>query len=80
MIKDLKNRAEAIRWGKLQKALRKFKGLSPEGREYLELLTYAIVNKILQGPVVRLKSGKDGHSYVRVLRELFQLQGSRTTA
>ena len=50
---------------------------SLEGRKELDWLTSAIVSKIPHGPVVRLKSGQDWHSYVRVLRELFQISDSR---
>ena len=76
-IKDLKSMAEAIRRDEVDKVLRRSNGLSIEDRTELDWLTSAIVNKILHGPVVRLKSGQDGHSYVRVLRELFQLSDSR---
>ena len=79
-IKALKDKAELIRRGELDRTLRKLKGLSQEEQRKVEALTSAIVNKLLHEPVVRLKSGKDGHSYVKIMRELFQLQDGTPSA
>jgi glutamyl-tRNA reductase len=72
-IKALKSRAEQIRRTELDRAVRKLGSLSKEEHLKLEVLTSAIVKKLLHGPVVRLKSKEDGHSYVKILKELFQL-------
>ena len=54
-IVALREKAEAIRRGEIEKTLRQLKDVSPREREALELLTAAIVNKILHAPITCLK-------------------------
>ena len=75
-IKALRVKAELIRSRELDRTLRRLKGLSQEERQRVEALTSAIVNKMLHDPLVRLKERADGHNYVKVMRELFQIQES----
>ena len=75
-IKALRTQAETIKRQELEKTLRRLKGLSPEERRSVEALASAIIAKMLHNPLVRLKNSQDGHSYVRVLRELFDLPES----
>ncbi|MEE9324843.1 MAG: glutamyl-tRNA reductase [Dehalococcoidia bacterium] len=77
-VRALRDKIEAIRAGELEKALRQLNGLSDKEKQRIEALTSSIVNKILHQPVTRLKRPEDGRDYVRVLRELFDLQEEHT--
>lgn len=74
-IVALREKMEAIRRGELQKTLNQLKDLGPRERELLEVLTTAIVNKILHAPIARLKQ-EDRRTetfYLDAARRLFDL-------
>ena len=75
-IVALREKAEVIRRGELEKTLRLFKDATPREREALESLTTAIVNKLLHGPITRLKlqNGDGGALDVDATRRLFDLE------
>jgi len=76
-IVALREKAEAIRRGELEKTLRIIKDLSPQEREALDALTGAIVNKLLHAPITRLKQ-RDLRSetfYLDAIRRMFDLEG-----
>ena len=77
-VRALREKIEAIRAKELEKALRQLNGLSDKEKQRIVALTSSIVNKILHQPVTRLKRPEDGRDYVRVLRELFDLQEEHT--
>jgi glutamyl-tRNA reductase len=74
-IRDLRDRAEAIRDGELDKALGRL-GLSEEQRRVVDALTRSIVNKLLHAPVSRLRQyaeSEEGLAYLEAARVLFAL-------
>jgi glutamyl-tRNA reductase len=74
---DLKNKAEGILNGEMEKSHSWMKNLGGEDRENIEILVNSIVNKILHDPVVGLKKeGRDGEAdpYVAVVKKLFKLK------
>lgn len=75
-IKQLRNRADAIKSTELKKALGKLNKLSSKDIEILDHLTEAIITKILHQPLVQLKKDPDAHSYLRIIRKLFQMDNS----
>jgi glutamyl-tRNA reductase len=75
-ILDLRHRLEKIRRRELDKALALCKDASEEERKTMDLLTQAIINKILHHPVTLLKhqeSRGQGALYVEMTRKIFQL-------
>lgn len=81
-IRELRSRADHVRERELDKALRKL-ALDPEGRQVLEALSHAIVNKILHAPVSRLRAFAErdsGIAYLETARELFALDDSKRSA
>lgn len=76
-IVALREKAEAIRRAELEKTFNNLKDLSPRQREALESLTGAIVNKLLHGPITRLKNQNQRSEtfYVEAARRLFDLGG-----
>jgi glutamyl-tRNA reductase len=77
-IVALRDKAEAIRRGELEKTLRQLKDVSPREREALESLTAAIVNKILHAPIACLKrqDRETGTFDLDAIRRLFRLEES----
>jgi glutamyl-tRNA reductase len=75
---------EAVRAGELQKLNGKLAHLDPKDRERVEALSRAIVQKLLHGPVSRLKqhAAKGGRSaeLVQSVEELFGLNGGEEEA
>jgi glutamyl-tRNA reductase len=74
-IRDLRDRAEAIRGRELERALARLES-SDSPREVLEALTRAIVNKLLHAPIRRLRAQEDreqGLATLEAARELFAL-------
>ena len=75
-IRALRARAEAVRQAELTRARARLTGLSEREAAAIDALTRGLVNKLLHDPVVRgkaLAAGSDGELYVRVLRELYDL-------
>jgi glutamyl-tRNA reductase len=75
-IVDLRRRMEEIRQREVEKTLAQLKDPSPEERRAIDLLTNAIINKILHPPISFLKH-QDTHSqgklYIELTRKIFQL-------
>jgi len=72
----LKERAESIRRAEMTRVLGKL-DLSEEEKNAINVLTGAIVNKLLHQPIVRIKecaNQKDGYVYIESLRRLFGLE------
>src|SRR5207247_2779304 len=62
-IVSLRARLEGIRVGEVRKALTRLPGATPETREAIEVLSSAIVNKILHAPITKLReSSRAGSS------------------
>ncbi len=74
-IKHLRQRVESIRTSELEQGLGRL-DLDDRQREGVEALTRAIVNKILHGPVSRLRreaEREEGMAYLEAARVLFAL-------
>jgi glutamyl-tRNA reductase len=74
-IRHLRERAEVIRSGELERALGRL-SLSSSQRVGVEALTHAIVNKLLHAPLSRLRreaEREEGMAYLEVARVLFGL-------
>lgn len=75
-VAALRARAERIREAELEKAIKRLGGLSEKELATVEMLTEAIVNKMLHGPTARLKEiagSKYGVAYVEAVRYLYGL-------
>jgi glutamyl-tRNA reductase len=75
-IVALREKIERIRKGELEKTLSALRDLDEHGRQALEAMTAAIVNKILHAPISKLKSQDDARTetyYLDAARHLFDL-------
>ena len=70
-IASLKDRAEEARVLEVQRALRRMPDLSDEQRQRIEAMTQAIVKKMLDRPIARMKNGADTSLYMEALQDLF---------
>jgi glutamyl-tRNA reductase len=80
-IVALREKIEAIRILELEKTLASFPTLTAEQRQALEVMTTAIVNKILHAPITHLKQ-QDRHEealYLATARKLFDIEHSEDT-
>jgi glutamyl-tRNA reductase len=75
-IVALRDKAEAIRKGELEKTLASLRDLPPPAREALEAMTSAIVNKLLHAPITHLKQHDRQLEalYVAAARRLFDIE------
>ena len=81
VIAALRERADAIRRREVERTLARLSGLDEESRQRIEAMTAAIVKKMLDRPIARLKDGADKGLYMQALEDLFDLptaQGHRT--
>ena len=76
IIAALRERAEEIRDRELERTLRRLPGLDDEQRERIEAMTRAIVKKMLDRPIARLKDGADTGLYMEALEDLFEVRSS----
>lgn len=77
-IRSLKDRADDIIQGEMEKSLSWIRDLREEDRKRMEIMVHSVVNKILHEPVTSLKdvSQHDGIlAYVAAIRDLFRLDG-----
>ena len=75
-IVSLRDKLETIRRAEVDKALGRLPAASAETRQVLEALSQAIVNKVLHGPIVKLRdSSRAGHGrrVTEAISELFGL-------
>ncbi len=78
LIRALMSKAEEIRRSHLDRTMKKLPSLTEEERYSLEMMTKAIVAKILKDPVRNLKvNGHSNPDYMEMVRELFQLDTDR---
>ncbi len=74
IVTALMNKAEAIRLAHLNKTIKKLRPLLDEERESLDVMTKAIVTKLLCDPIEHLKTkGNGGGDYAALVSELFRL-------
>ena len=76
LIATMRDRADAVRRGELDRYRAKLADLSPESRAAVEALTEGIVNKLLHEPTVRVKDVAGtvrGEQLAEALVELFRL-------
>jgi glutamyl-tRNA reductase len=76
LVKELRDRAEAVRAGELERYGSKLQQLDAEQADAVEALTRAIVAKLLHDPTVALKDAAGsvrGERLVESLRDLFDL-------
>jgi glutamyl-tRNA reductase len=73
VIAALRERAENIRKQELERALGRLPDLDPDARERIEAMTQAIVKKMLDRPIARLKDGADKGLYMEALEDLFDV-------
>ncbi len=71
VITALRDRAEDVRREELARTLRSLSGLGEDERERIEAMTRAIVKKMLDRPIARLKNGFDSGLYAEALQDLF---------
>lgn len=77
-IVALRSRAEEIKQSELQKAFGRLGSLSPQDKLMIEGLASSIVNKLLHGSLVTLKSSAqtaNGSMFVEAARRFFDLDG-----
>jgi glutamyl-tRNA reductase len=75
-IAAIRANAEEMRAEEVAKAMKRLDGLSEADRKTVEMLSQAIVNKMLHGPTAVLKTSateKDGYAYVDAARRLYGL-------
>jgi glutamyl-tRNA reductase len=76
VIADLHRQAEAIRQNELEKSLRRLPDLSERERAGIEAMTRAIVKRMLDAPITRLRTEAqhpNAAEYTSVARTLFGL-------
>jgi glutamyl-tRNA reductase len=75
-IVALRERADTIRRVELERTLAAFGPVTPATREALEAMTSAIVNKLLHGPMTRLKQRDRENEafYLAAVRALFDIE------
>src|SRR2546422_899541 len=75
-IVSLRERLEEIRVGEVRKALARLPGATAETRETIEMLSSAIVKKILHAPINKLRESSragSSRSWLELVHELFGL-------
>lgn len=76
VIAALRQRAETIRRQELERTLSRLPDLDEDSRRRIEAMTSAIVKKMLDRPISRLKDGADKGLYMEALEDLFDLPAS----
>jgi glutamyl-tRNA reductase len=75
-IVDLREKVEELRKKELDKTLCQLNGITDEQKRAVEVLTQAIVNKMLHAPLVVLKraaSNPEGGDVISIARKIFNL-------
>jgi len=78
VITALRERADSIRRAEIERTLSRLDSVSDEDRRRIEAMTEAIVKKMLDRPIARLKDGADKGLYMEALEDLFDVQPTRS--
>jgi glutamyl-tRNA reductase len=73
VIAALRDRAETIRLQELDRTLSRMPDLDDDSRRRIEAMTSAIIKKMLDRPIARLKDGADRGLYMEALEDLFDV-------
>jgi len=74
LIRSLMSKVEAIRSAQLERTMKKLPPLSEEQKYSLEMMTKAIVSKILNDPIYTIKAnGHKNRDFDKLVEELFKL-------
>jgi glutamyl-tRNA reductase len=74
LVRSMMNKADSIRTSQLKRTIKKMPSLSDADRYHLEMMTKAIVTKILNDPIDLLKQrGQEDDVFVKSFKELFRL-------
>lgn len=74
LIRAIVSKAEEIRRSHLERTMKKLPNLTEEEQYSLEMMTKAIVTKILNDPIHSLKAnGYSNHNYAELVKQLFRL-------
>lgn len=76
VIAALRERAEDVRRRELERTLRGLPELDDEQKARIKAMSRAIVKKMLDRPIARLKNGADSGIYAEALRDLFRVRPS----
>lgn len=76
VISALRTRAETIREKELRRTLEKMPELDDADRARIEAMTQAIVKKMLDRPIARLKDGADKGLYIEAIEDLFDVRAA----
>jgi len=82
LIAGIHRRAESIRQAELEKTLRRLPDLTETERRRIEVMTQALVRKLLEAPTHRLHehaSHPQGHEYATIARALFGLHNEEAS-
>ena len=74
---SLRERFEAVRRGEIQRVRGRLGKLSPDQENAIDLLSHALIERVLQAPMAMLKnasSGNRGISVVETVRRIFNLR------
>jgi glutamyl-tRNA reductase len=77
VVRDLIEKAEALRRRELEKSLAKLGHLSPEDRDRIDMLTKALVRKLLHDPIAEIKAEGPRAGALDAARKLFRLERER---
>lgn len=72
VIAALRERADDVRRRELERTLKALPDLDDEQKARIRAMSRAIVKKMLDRPIARLKNGADAGLYVEALRDLFE--------
>lgn len=73
-VRALRDRAEAIRQGELERTLARLPDLTPREQQAIIALSSAIVNKLLHAPITSLKAPEAGPELAEAVQQLFKLE------
>jgi glutamyl-tRNA reductase len=77
VLKEFRDRLEAVRAAELERALRRLSHLSPDDRSQIEHFSHALLNKFLHQPTLALKEAAEagrGYGLLEALKRLFGLE------
>jgi glutamyl-tRNA reductase len=75
LIRALMSKAESIRSAQLKHAMKKLPPLTEQQKYNLEMMTKAIVSKLLKDPIYTIKTnGQKHHNYDKLVEELFKIE------
>lgn len=77
-VAELQKRADEIRVAEIERTMKRMTDLTPEQRERIDVMTKAIIRRMLHHPIISIKESGSSKGHIQSARNLFRLNSKNS--